>query len=84
MYWESTLTIFTINSGLFLDVVMASEDVNDAYKRLEKVCFLSSVDKGIWLIKMRAGTVSSKEMKIYRNISNILLLGNVDQIERIR
>ena len=40
------------------------------------------LDKNIWPTKMRAATVSSKEMAKYRGIKNIVRHGRIERIER--
>ena len=67
---------------LFFGALIASEDVNDAYKRSEDVGQFMRLDKKIWPTKMRAATVSSSEMEKLRSITNVIRLGRVDRIEQ--
>ena len=66
----------------FYGAVLASVDVNDAYKRGEEIGQFMRLDKNIWPSKMRAATVSSKEMEKVQNIKNIIRLGRISHIEK--
>ena len=66
----------------FYGAVLASVDVNDAYKKGEKIGHFMRLDKDIWPNKMRAATVSSKEMEKIKNIKNIIRLGRISHIEK--
>ena len=66
----------------FYETVLASEDVNDVYKRAEEIQYFMRVDKKIWPKRMRAATVSPKEMAKIQTIKNIVRYGRISRIER--
>ena len=66
---------------LFFGALLESEDINDAYKRAEDVGQFMRLDKNIWPTKMRAATVSSREMEKFRTISKVIRLGRIDRIQ---
>ena len=66
---------------LLIDTQIAAKDVNEAYRRLEEVDYFLRLTKDIWPTKMRAATVSTKEMEKLRRIPNIIRLGRIDRIE---
>lgn len=65
-----------------LDNIITSKDVNEVYKRGEKLGLFMRLDTSIWPTKMRAATVSTKEMEILRSITSIIRLGRIQGIER--
>ena len=60
---------------------MAAKDINDVYRRGEAAGQFLRLDKNIWPSKMRAATMSSKELKKLQQIGNIVRLGRIDRIE---
>ena len=61
---------------------LEAEDVNDAYKRLEKIGYFMRIDENVWPTKMRAATVSSEEMKKIKSVTNIIRKGRIERIEK--
>ena len=61
--------------------ILAAKDINDVYRRGEAAGQFLRLDKNIWPSKMRAATMSSKELKKLQQIGNIVRLGRIDRIE---
>ena len=66
----------------FFQAFIEAENVDDCYKKCEEVGQFMRLDKNIWPTKMRAATVSSKEMAKYRSIKNIVRHGRIERIEK--
>ena len=64
-----------------IDAQISAKDVNEAYLRLEEIGYFMRLTKDIWPTKMRAATISTKEMETIRTITNIIRLGRIDRIE---
>ena len=64
-----------------LNNVMAAKDINDVYRKGEELGMYIRLDKNIWPTKMRAATMSSKEIKKIRRIGNIIRFGRIDRFE---
>ena len=64
-----------------IDTQIAAKDVNEVYRGLEEVGYFLRITKDIWPAKMRAATVSTKEMEQLRRIPNIIRFGRIDRIE---
>ena len=67
---------------LCMNVVLESENVNDAYCKLEEIDMLMRLDKNIWPTKMRMATISSNEMDKIRKVKNIVRQGRIKQIDQ--
>jgi hypothetical protein len=61
--------------------LLASKDINDAYKKSEEIGMFMRLDKNIWPTKMRAATVSRKEMEKISTVENIIRHGRIDRSE---
>ena len=66
----------------FFGVILESENVDEVYQKSEAEGIFYRLDKNIWPTKMRAATVSSKEMKKCLTIKNIVRLGRIERIEK--
>jgi len=66
----------------FYETVVQSKDVNEVYERAEKINYFIRVDKKIWPKRMRAATVSSKELTKIQAIKNIVRNGRISRIEK--
>ena len=66
----------------FFQAFIEAENVDECYKKCEEVGQFIRLDKNIWPTKMRAATVSSKEMAKYRSIKNIVRRGRIERIEK--
>ena len=64
-----------------VNAVLESENVVDAYIKLEEINVVMRLDKNIWPRKMRIATVSSKEMGKIRMVTNIVRNGRIDKID---
>ena len=73
--------VFTKEVPPILEAIIAAKDVNDAYKKLEEVGQFLRLDKSIWPTKMRAATVSTKELHQLQSIKNVVRLGRIERIE---
>ena len=67
---------------LCTNAVLESENVNDAYCKLEEIEMLMRMDKSIWPSKMRMATVSSNEMVKIRKVKHIVRHGRIKQIDQ--
>ena len=66
----------------FFTATLNAENVDDCYIKNEAVGQFLRLDKNIWPTKMRAATVSSKEMAKYRLVKNVIRKGRIDSIEK--
>jgi cation diffusion facilitator CzcD-associated flavoprotein CzcO len=71
---------FTKRLPTIMGALLAADDVNDVYKKFEEVGYFMRLDKNIWPTKMRAATVSSKEMHQLQTIVNVVRLGRIERI----
>ena len=61
--------------------VMAAKDVNEVYTKGEELGHYMRLDKTIWPTKMRAATMSSKEIKQIKSVNQIIRKGRIDRIQ---
>ena len=66
----------------FFNSTLKAENVDDCYIKGEAVGQFLRLDKNIWPTKMRAATVSSKEMAKYRLVKNVIRKGRINSIEK--
>jgi len=83
-YWSR----FDVNGDLkprfanMFDQVIEAESLEDLYLRYEKCGIYMRLDKNVWPTKMRAATVSVKEMEQFRTIKDIIREGRIKQITK--
>jgi hypothetical protein len=78
---KEDLKNFTDKFPMIFGAVLASKDLNDAYKKGEEIGTFMRLDKNIWPTKMRAATVSKREMEKISTVKNIIRHGRIDRIE---
>ena len=61
--------------------VMAANDLNEVYKKGEELGHYMRLDKTIWPTKMRAATMTSKEMQKIKSVKEIVRKGRIDRLE---
>lgn len=76
------LKTFHKNFPKFFTSFLEADNVDECYKNAEAVGQFLRLDKNIWPTKMRAATVSSKEMAKYRSVKNIVRHGRIERIEQ--
>ena len=64
-----------------IEAQISAKDVNEAYLLLEEIGYFMRLTKDIWPTKMRAATLSTKEMETIRTLTDIIRLGRIDRIE---
>ena len=80
-FTKTDLKYFTNWFPVIFGAQLEANDINEAYKRWEKVGFMNRLDKNVWPTKMRAATVSSEELKKLQSIHNVIRFGRIDRIE---
>jgi len=64
--------------------ILKSKDLADLYKNFEEIGFLMRVDKEVEPTKMRAATVSPKEMKNIRMVKEVVRNGRIKKVTKTK